>query len=279
MNRIKIVLTCPNCGNSTWLRTNDKEVPFECLACGDHCNVEDMCSRAEVHQHESVSVTNKAPVVPVKTEAKSPKYTSFDELHKAYGMFETNKTREDMSEEEESRFIEDCFNLYEYIGFSDTYESSYEEYEHLNGKHFTVLGRLTEICDSCVLPMWKIRIVSGDDEEAVIEEFGAYPEEICRAEHKELSNFPIFSTTFFKGNIVIVTESVDGEVYCIEVDNLNDLIDDWNGTCTAVPANDARVFFASINGIPVNPHLYTDFESFLKLLAISTKTPATNMLQ
>jgi len=276
MNRLKIVLTCPNCGNSTWLRTNDKEVHFECLACGDHYNTEDMCSRAEVYQHESVSVTNKAPVAPAKTETKSPKYTSFDELHKAYGMFETNKTREDMSEEEESRFIEDCFDLYEYIGFSDTYESPYEEYEHLNGKHFTVLGRLTETCDSCVLPMWKIRIVSGDDEEAVIEEFGAYPEEICRAEHKEMSNSPIFSTTFFKGNIVIVTESVDGEIYCIEADEVVDLINDWNDECLVVPANDAKVFFASINGKPINPYLFTDFESLMGYLCDLKKVKCFN---
>lgn len=40
-----IILTCPNCGNSTWLDLDTGE--FECLSCGDICNTEDMCSKTE----------------------------------------------------------------------------------------------------------------------------------------------------------------------------------------------------------------------------------------
>lgn len=38
---LNIVLTCPNCGNSGWIRRDDG---FECLACGDFSYPEDMCS-------------------------------------------------------------------------------------------------------------------------------------------------------------------------------------------------------------------------------------------
>lgn len=45
MEKVKIVLTCPNCANSNWVRLNAGE--FECLACGDIYTPEDMCSDAK----------------------------------------------------------------------------------------------------------------------------------------------------------------------------------------------------------------------------------------
>ncbi|MEE1502775.1 MAG: hypothetical protein UGF89_00835 [Acutalibacteraceae bacterium] len=39
--KLKITLTCPNCGNSTWLKVEDG---FECLSCGDIYQTEEMCS-------------------------------------------------------------------------------------------------------------------------------------------------------------------------------------------------------------------------------------------
>lgn len=42
---IKIMLVCPNCNNSTWLRLNASE--FECLSCGDIYDTEDMCTNEE----------------------------------------------------------------------------------------------------------------------------------------------------------------------------------------------------------------------------------------
>ena len=71
---------------------------------------------------------------------------------------------------------------------------------------------------------------------------------------------------FFNGDTVIVTENTDGEVYLIRARYIQDVIDDWEGECNFVPANDAKVFFASWNNQPINPHLYTDFESLLKYL-------------
>lgn len=37
---MKIYATCPECGDSNWIRTEENE--FECGACGDIVNTEDM---------------------------------------------------------------------------------------------------------------------------------------------------------------------------------------------------------------------------------------------
>ena len=73
------------------------------------------------------------------------------------------------------------------------------------------------------------------------------------------------NTTSINKGVYIVTENADGILYVINC-LLRDLETDWNGDCNFVPANDARVFFAAIDGEPVNPYLYTNFESLLQLL-------------
>lgn len=65
--------------------------------------------------------------------------------------------------------------------------------------------------------------------------------------------------------LFLVTENAAGLLYTINA-AADELIDDWNGPCEYVPANDARVFFASVDNDPVNPYLYTDFESLVQLL-------------
>ena len=52
MEAVKIVLTCPNCGNSTWIERADEDYMFECLACGDLVYPEDMGSKMEKHIKE-----------------------------------------------------------------------------------------------------------------------------------------------------------------------------------------------------------------------------------
>lgn len=47
MKIVKIILTCPRCGNNTWVKREDEEVMFECLACGEFSYPEDMCSKTE----------------------------------------------------------------------------------------------------------------------------------------------------------------------------------------------------------------------------------------
>ena len=73
-------------------------------------------------------------------------------------------------------------------------------------------------------------------------------------------------TVFLADGMTILTENVDGKLYLIEAKSFRDILDDWNGECRSVPENDARVFFASYNGEPVNPYYYTNFESLLEYM-------------
>lgn len=40
-------------------------------------------------------------------------FTNFEELHKHYGFDNDNKSRTDLTIEEEKRFVQDCFDTYE----------------------------------------------------------------------------------------------------------------------------------------------------------------------
>lgn len=71
---------------------------------------------------------------------------------------------------------------------------------------------------------------------------------------------------------VIITENANGELYVIKTKYIMDLVNDWNDKCYVVPANDARVFFASWNGKPINPYEYTDFKSLIVYLCELTKS-------
>lgn len=73
-------------------------------------------------------------------------------------------------------------------------------------------------------------------------------------------------------DIVIITENADGEIYVLTSKYIQDILDDWNGDCNTVPANDAPVYFAAWNGKPINPYHYKDFESLLRLFKEIQKT-------
>ena len=66
---------------------------------------------------------------------------------------------------------------------------------------------------------------------------------------------------FLEKKIHVLTENVDGNLYMLKADDYNELVNDWMGDCNCVPANDAKVFFASYCGRPINPYVYTDFLS------------------
>ena len=108
-------------------------------------------------------------------------YTNFKDLLKAYGFYNTEKSRENLTEDEERAFVNDCYDTYEHIGFAETFGTPYTGEKHLVGKKFTVLGRVKEYTedkngtDLECLPMWNIRFEDGF-------EMAAYPEEICLAE-------------------------------------------------------------------------------------------------
>ena len=71
---------------------------------------------------------------------------------------------------------------------------------------------------------------------------------------------------FLAAEIVIVTENTEGDIYALVSDSYNEIVNDWNGDAEYVPANDAKVYFALYKGRPINPHLYTDFESVIKTI-------------
>lgn len=87
--------------------------------------------------------------------------------------------REDMTDEQLTAFIEDCFTLYETTGFADTFRSPYSDKSDYNGRPFKVIRRTTaEECDIESMPMWVVKIEGSDDE------VFCFPEEICKLERK-----------------------------------------------------------------------------------------------
>lgn len=93
---------------------------------------------------------------------------SWDEIEKKYP-----QDRENMTEEMERNFVEDCFSCYEAEGFSQVFWSPFSGHEERFGEAFEVIGRCSESdkFDLCVLPMWNIRFQDG----TIV---AAYPEEI-----------------------------------------------------------------------------------------------------
>ena len=73
-------------------------------------------------------------------------------------------------------------------------------------------------------------------------------------------------SNFIKSRIFILTENAEGELYSIETDEYNNIVNDWYGDCKFIPANDAKVYFASYAGVPVNPYMYSDFMSLVTYL-------------
>lgn len=87
--------------------------------------------------------------------------------------------REDMTDEQLTAFIEDCFTLYETTGFADTLRSPYSDQSDYNGRPFKVIRRATaEECDVESMPQWVVKIEGNDDE------VFCFPEEICKLERK-----------------------------------------------------------------------------------------------
>ena len=103
-------------------------------------------------------------------------FKTFEMLNKAYGLNNSSKARNDLTIEQERKYVEDCFNTYEKIGFSQHFHSPYDSCSVNNGKKFSVVKRLTEKeVDLECLPMWIVLLETG-------EQIPAYPEEICFTE-------------------------------------------------------------------------------------------------
>lgn len=84
--------------------------------------------------------------------------------------------REEMDDETEKSFVEDCFTLYEKEGFSPVYWSPFTDHKKREGQKIEIVGRCTiEDEDLCVLPMWKAKFPDG-------EIIHVYPEEVIPSE-------------------------------------------------------------------------------------------------
>jgi len=94
------------------------------------------------------------------------------EFNKKWGDVDTDELM-DTDWERFKEFKNDCFLLYETYGFTETFDSPYDQYAEKKGLPIKVLRRATEEeCDVEAMPLWVVKI--GDEEEP----YYCYPEEI-----------------------------------------------------------------------------------------------------
>lgn len=98
----------------------------------------------------------------------------------------------EMDTEQLREYKQDCFAMYEETGFTTRFDSPYDHEREHNGMRFEVIRRAREYnsegnteeergeVDMEVMPVWLVRFENGD-------EAYCYPEEICKAEHKQPS--------------------------------------------------------------------------------------------
>ena len=84
----------------------------------------------------------------------------------------------EMSFEEEYKYKQDQFEMYETEGFTDTFNTPYEECSEYNGQKYELVRRASYEngdCDMECLPQWIIKFADG-------KEINAYAEDICKLE-------------------------------------------------------------------------------------------------
>lgn len=64
---VRLQLTCPNCGNSIWIKRDDE---FECSACGEISNTEDMCCEG-VPELRHIILNNEIVMIFAENEGKN----------------------------------------------------------------------------------------------------------------------------------------------------------------------------------------------------------------
>ncbi len=145
----------------------------------------DDLSLALVCHEEMFGKTKRDPMTCMKSVIEEKKYgiltvtRSSKDREKAFKAKWDGIDREDMTDEQLTVFIEDCFTLYETTGFADTFRSPYSDMSDYNGRPFKVIRRATaEECDIESMPMWVVKIEGNDDE------VFCFPEEICKLERK-----------------------------------------------------------------------------------------------
>ena len=53
MNTVKLLLSCPECGNTNWIHRDDKDGAFECAACNEFVMPEDMMTKTSEENNNS----------------------------------------------------------------------------------------------------------------------------------------------------------------------------------------------------------------------------------
>lgn len=87
-----------------------------------------------------------------------------------------NTPIDEMEEEVLREFKLDCFSMYEEIGFTEIFNSPYDDCRTHNGQKFQVIRRaLEDEADLEAMPIWLIQFENG-------ETAYCYPEEICKEE-------------------------------------------------------------------------------------------------
>lgn len=105
---------------------------------------------------------------------------TWEDMRKKYPEY-----RDEMTEDRERAFVEDCFACYEGEGFAKKFWSQDDSLKEYVGKPFTVVGRVPEYDDQHTdgvdlecLPMWKIHFEDG-------KEIDAYPDEIIPSKMRD----------------------------------------------------------------------------------------------
>lgn len=86
---------------------------------------------------------------------------TWDEMKTKYGDL-SSIDRSTMTLEEETSFVNDCFECYEKEGFAKKFWSPFSDVSDKIGQEFEVVGRLSpKVCDLCTLPQWEIKFLDG----------------------------------------------------------------------------------------------------------------------
>lgn len=102
--------------------------------------------------------------------------------------------------------------------------------------------------------------------------FGVTPEYLLAVEEghslpeRQLTSTPMKSdVSTLRNGIFVVTKDVSGELCVVTARSVCDILADMREDRAVLPEDGARVFFASQDGVPVNPNEYYDFASLLPL--------------
>lgn len=148
---VRIILACANCGNTTFAY---KDGDFECLACGEVNEVEDLTSKVvEVHELSEIGLMEKSDLIQAKNTSNVYK-VSDDEWEDIMGSeqlrsFALDQMVEKINTSDDEEIEEDIDS---YV--TDKYKDKVREIFKLFPNNEQVLGQLT---DELAIEILKLR--------------------------------------------------------------------------------------------------------------------------